>query len=147
MERGAEWSGHFCSPSIADSDPAAPKPTGTVRRAAAAPLALQSRLPSSSHARKISDTSSLAMFALPVMTSRSSGESISAQANPLPATLHAPAGGLLQKNQHVSDVLSRAKESISEETWDDDFAEDTTLSNVNINIGRTSEIIADWNDR
>lgn len=36
-------------------------------------------------------------------------------------------GGLLQKNQHVSDALSRARESEETEKWDDDFALDISL--------------------
>lgn len=35
--------------------------------------------------------------------------------------------GLLQKNQHVSDALSRARESDEAEKWDDDFALDISL--------------------
>ncbi|BEI80759.1 hypothetical protein CcaverHIS002_0112880 [Cutaneotrichosporon cavernicola] len=35
--------------------------------------------------------------------------------------------GLLQKNQHVSDALSRARESDETEKWDDDFALDISL--------------------
>jgi len=33
----------------------------------------------------------------------------------------------MQKNNHISDVLNRARESVGE-SWDDDFAEDITLS-------------------
>jgi hypothetical protein len=39
----------------------------------------------------------------------------------------ASAAGLLQKNQHVSDALSRARESDEAEKWDDDFALDISL--------------------
>lgn len=62
------------------------------------------------------------------VSSSSSTDSLAAQpassANPSPA--HGP-GGLLSKNNHVSDVLSRAREKTGE-TWDDDFAADITLS-------------------
>ncbi|KAL1412966.1 Protein kinase of the Mitotic Exit Network [Vanrija albida] len=44
--------------------------------------------------------------------------------------VHAP--GLLQKNQHVSDVLSRARESVEQERWDDDFASDISLPKLNL---------------
>ncbi|WVQ72942.1 hypothetical protein IAR50_002504 [Cryptococcus sp. DSM 104548] len=45
-----------------------------------------------------------------------------------PAQAQAP--GLLTKNFMVSDVLNRAKEDESGEKWDDDFAEDITLSKL-----------------
>lgn len=46
---------------------------------------------------------------------------------PSKATQGAAQGGLLQKNQHVSDALSRAREGDEEEKWDDDFALDISL--------------------
>jgi hypothetical protein len=46
---------------------------------------------------------------------------------PLPP---AGAGGLIQKNQHVSDVLNRARENSETEKWDDDFAFDVTIPKV-----------------
>jgi hypothetical protein len=49
---------------------------------------------------------------------------------PLLATQAAVTGGLLQKNQHVSDVLSRARESNEAERWDDDFAFDVTIPSI-----------------
>jgi len=80
------------------------------------------RLPQNQHA---DDRNASTASAFP---SRPSTDSLSAQpatsANPSPA--HA-AGGLMQKNNHISDVLNRARESVGE-SWDDDFAEDITLS-------------------
>jgi hypothetical protein len=59
---------------------------------------------------------------------RSSSESISAP----PATVPIQSGavGVVGKNQHVSEVLNRAKEDAGE-SWDDDFAADITLSKLN----------------
>lgn len=55
---------------------------------------------------------------------------------PVSSTAHPPtlappgAGGLLQKNQHVSDVLNRARENSETERWDDDFAFDVTIPTI-----------------
>lgn len=46
----------------------------------------------------------------------------------------------MMKNQHVSDVLNRAKETFGdEEKWDDDFASDITLSKVPRELLRVSQ--------
>lgn len=47
-----------------------------------------------------------------------------------PALAPPGAGGLLQKNQHVSDVLNRARENSEAEKWDDDFAFDVTIPKI-----------------
>jgi hypothetical protein len=42
---------------------------------------------------------------------------------------HVAATGLLQKNQHVSDVLQRAKEKNGDDDWDGDF-DDVSFSKL-----------------
>ncbi|KAK4686255.1 hypothetical protein P7C73_g3874, partial [Tremellales sp. Uapishka_1] len=96
---------------------ASPKALGTMRR-----TPITQVQPRKSSISRPSNQHSLGLFSLPPLPSRSSAESISAQGAGQP--------GLLQKNLHVSDVLSRAKESGEGERWDDDFASDITLSNL-----------------
>ncbi|RXK41642.1 STE/STE11/CDC15 protein kinase [Tremella mesenterica] len=71
-----------------------------------------------------------ALFALG-LPSRSSADSLAAQPSTSAANSPAhPQPGLISKNFHVNDVLTRAKES-GGETWDDDFASDISLTKLN----------------
>ncbi|WWC70634.1 uncharacterized protein I206_104585 [Kwoniella pini CBS 10737] len=105
---------------------ASPKAIGTLKRL---PLP-QPRKQSVSKVRQRGESNGPlgpGLFALP---SRSSGDAISSHVPPgsnLPIPI--PQTGLIGKNLHVSDALNRAKESDGEEeSWDDDFAADITLS-------------------
>ncbi|WWD18350.1 hypothetical protein CI109_102800 [Kwoniella shandongensis] len=105
----------------------APKALATTRHL---PLP-QPRKQSTTHIRQRGESNGpLGLLALP---SRSSADSLNGQMAP-PGVIGIASGdqpGLLQKNYHVSDVLSRAKESESQgESWDDDFAADITLSKL-----------------
>ncbi|WWC62426.1 uncharacterized protein I303_105022 [Kwoniella dejecticola CBS 10117] len=105
---------------------ASPKALGTMKRL---PLPLPRKESISNGRRRGESTGPMGpgLFALP---SRSSGDAISSHLPtgsnmPLPT----PQTGLMGKNLHVSDVLNRAKENDGEEeSWDDDFAADITLS-------------------
>ena len=76
----------------------------------------------------------LNVFGFPAMASRSSNESVAAQASSSssasPAHGSHQSAGILQKNMHVSDVMHRQRETQGE-TWDDDFAADISLSRLN----------------
>lgn len=61
---------------------------------------------------------------------RNRSDSLLAPVVVAPALAPAGAGGLIQKNQHVSEVLNRARENSETEKWDDDFAFDVTIPKV-----------------
>ncbi|KAK8858460.1 hypothetical protein IAR55_002687 [Kwoniella newhampshirensis] len=105
----------------------APKSLATMRRL---PVP-RTRNTNEAHKRQRAESGRpLNLFALP---SRSSTDSIVAQ---MPSAVGVGitsngAPGLLQKNFHLSDVLSRSKENeTAGESWDDDFAADITLSRL-----------------
>nr|WVH01951.1 cytokinesis protein [Naematelia aurantialba] len=103
---------------------ASPRPLGTVRRL---PTTTQARQPSAAYlATKKMDSKPASMPSLP------SNESLAAQpsTSATPSPVHIPSGGLVQKSQHVNQVLNRAKEQSDEESWDDDFASDISLSKL-----------------
>ena len=111
---------------------ASPKALGTVRRIPA----YNSQPGRKQVNRSCGDAHpSLNMFGFPAMASRSSNESVMAQASgsaqPSPAHgLNHASAGLMQKNMHVTDVLQRERETQGE-SWDDDFAADISLSRLN----------------
>lgn len=108
---------------------ASPKAYGSLRRL---PQSAATRKPSASQpvrARAESKVNPLGIFALPPLPSRESADSL--EAEPSNSANPSPAQGIMQKNLHVSDVLSRAKERETQgESWDDDFASDVTFSGV-----------------
>ncbi|ORX40201.1 hypothetical protein BD324DRAFT_644621 [Kockovaella imperatae] len=111
---------------------ASPKALGTVRRLPASTSNPSKRTVN----RSRGDIGPpLNIFGFPAMSSRSSNESVAAQAsgssNPSPAHGSSnPSTGLVQKTQHVSNVMQRQRE-VQGETWDDDFAADISLSRLN----------------
>ncbi|ORY31435.1 hypothetical protein BCR39DRAFT_571401 [Naematelia encephala] len=104
---------------------ASPKALGTVRRL---PV-VQPRHTSAAHpaAKKATDQHPQSFPSRPSNDSLAGQPSTSATPSPAPIQ----AGGLVQKNQHLNQVLNRAKEqSDEEERWDDDFASDISLSRL-----------------
>ncbi|KAL7423239.1 Protein kinase of the Mitotic Exit Network [Cryptotrichosporon argae] len=107
---------------------ASPKATGTLRKLPA----IQTSARNACVSRQLPPGSagpSSGLFALAPLPTRSSGDSVSSSTS-APLNGHVGQVGLLQKNLHVSDVLSRARESVEAEVWDDDFASDITLSKI-----------------
>lgn len=88
----------------------------------------------SAHTKKPSDHNPLAgLFskpsAVPALPTRTSADSLSAE--PSTSANPSPHNAGIQKNLHMTDVLSRAKEEDEAgESWDDDFASDISLANV-----------------
>ncbi|GFZ45328.1 non-specific serine/threonine protein kinase [Saitozyma sp. JCM 24511] len=129
---------------------ASPKALGTMRRLPPNQPSQPRKLSVAQRPRPDTQNQHHGLFSLPALAPRSSVESLTAQpsssSNPSPA--HHP--GIMHKNMHVSDVLSRARESAGE-SWDDDFAADISLSklgyrkednvnaNVNANVNVTEE--------
>jgi hypothetical protein len=112
-----------------DEGSASPKALGTMRRLPPNQPSQPRKLSVGQRPRPDTQNQHRGLFSLPGLAPRSSAESLTAQpsssSNPSPA--HHP--GIMHKNLHVSDVLSRARESAGE-SWDDDFAADISLSKL-----------------
>ena len=99
-----------------------------------------------SSARRVDSQKPLGIYALPTLPTRSSVESVAAQASGSLGIVggqvpHSQAGGLLQKTLHASDVISRTREDVGE-SWDDDFASDISFSKLNNNAVAPKKIEA-----